>query len=73
MLKVEFRIIFEVKEKKKPSLCSRWRAELEDLSLLEGIELAAMELVACSCIFFCTQKQVWYVCMKNYLTLPEKN
>lgn len=34
----------------KPSLTSAWSAELEDLSLLEGREFAAMELVACSCI-----------------------
>ena len=34
----------------RPSLSSRWRAELEDLSLLEGRELAAIELVAWSCI-----------------------
>lgn len=31
-------------------MTSCWRAELEDLSLLEGRELAATELVACSCI-----------------------
>lgn len=41
----------ELKKKNKiPSLASTCRAELEDLSLLEGIELAARELVACSCI-----------------------
>lgn len=41
---------FEVKGS-RPSLSSCWIAELEDLSLLEGRELAATELAACSCIF----------------------
>lgn len=34
-----------------PSLISKCGAELDDLSLLDGKELAAKELVACSCIF----------------------
>lgn len=42
--------IEEMSDKIGPSLTSRWRAELEDLSLLEGREFAAIELVACSCI-----------------------
>ena len=48
----------ETNEKIAPSFTSAWRAELEDLSLLEGKELAARELVACSCIFSAT-KQGW--------------
>lgn len=37
---------------KVPSLISKCGLELDDLSLLDGRELAAKELVACSCIFF---------------------
>lgn len=50
-LVIRFRKGKKKKEKIAPSLTSAWRAELEDLSLLEGKELAARELVACSCIF----------------------
>lgn len=46
----------EMNEKIGPSLTSAWRAELEDLSLLEGKELAARKLVACSCIASTIQK-----------------
>jgi hypothetical protein len=46
----------EMSEKIRPSLISSWRAELEDLSLLEGRELAARELVACSCIASTTSR-----------------
>lgn len=35
-------------------MISKCGAELDDLSLLDGKELAAKELVACSCIFFLT-------------------
>ena len=42
--------IKEMSDKVGPSLTSSWRAELEDISLLEGREFAAIELVAWSCI-----------------------
>ena len=48
--------IKEMSDKVGPSLTSRWRAELEDISLLEGREFAAMELVAWSCIAWLQQK-----------------
>lgn len=41
-----------------PSLISKCGAELDDLSLLDGKELAAKELVACSCIFLTIERSI---------------
>jgi hypothetical protein len=39
-------------------LTSSWGAELEDRSLLDGRELAGIELVVCSCIVFSFENQI---------------